>query len=71
MSLCFHSGVVKEQNRAVIPESLQRHSRMGPWSGHKTISILIYHLDLYLKSILHKSDMFSQMLWYVDNFSGG
>lgn len=61
MTVCFHSGVVREQSSAVIPESLWRHSPVENGQGHQSTTILIYHLHLYLKSILQKPGMFSQI----------
>lgn len=61
VTVCFHSGVVREQSSAIIPESLWRHSLVENGQGHQSTTILIYHLHLYLKSILHKPGMFSQI----------
>lgn len=37
---------------------------------HRT-SMWLDHLDLYLKRIPRKPDVFSQLLWYIDNFLNG
>lgn len=61
--VCFHSGVVRKQSSAVIPESFWRQSCVGNGQGHETPTILIYPLHWCLENILHKPDTIFQTLW--------
>lgn len=65
--MCFRSGVVGGHSSAVLAESLWRQFRV---SSDRT-SILIYRLDLYLKSVPHKPGVFSRLLGYVGDFFNG